>query len=124
MQGLPDFEGSVLRSYTVGHTTVRYLNLYKSVLAPSLPGLVFLGMVTSLGNETCVGEMQARWAVACLSGKAAVPLPSSEAMSTTCQQRVQKRESLGFAFPMFVSYVRYMDELAREIGCLPVRAFS
>ena len=117
---VPGFKESILREYTLGHSSIRWLNLYKGMLSPSHPGLCFLGTVTTLGNESCVGELQARWCIAALSKTAAKPLPSNTAMAEWIEQKRRKKEERQVAFPSFVNYVRYMDDLARDIGCFPV----
>jgi len=117
---MPDFEDKVLRSYHVGRSTVRWANLYRRILSPRHPGLVFLGMFSSLGNETCVGEMQARWAIAALTGNTQTPLPSADAMAEECERIQRKKEGQHAAFPTFIAYTRYMDWLASDLGCKPV----
>ena len=67
----PFLEKTVLDSVLIQKSTLRdgkegklqYMKLYRHVLHPVHPTLAFLGIVLTYGNESCVGEMQARWAL-------------------------------------------------------------
>jgi hypothetical protein len=76
------------------------------------------GALTTLGSEACVGELQARWAVATLTGTAAQQPTADEVRERAAARAagVERRRPL---FPNFANYVPYMDELAADIGCAP-----
>ena len=101
---------------------------------PQYPTLNFLTQVTCFGNEAIVGGLQARWAVNILSrsdqdketdgaagkteGKRA-RRPDMAAISRSCQQLRDRFERVRPLFPNFVTYSKYVDELATDIGCMP-----
>ena len=76
-------------------------------------------IVNSLGNESLVGELQARWALAMLSGTAKCPCPSRSRMQDAVAERSAKVRRQTPKFSGFVNYVKYCDELAGDIGCMP-----
>mmetsp|Transcript_120794 Transcript_120794/g.213071 ORF Transcript_120794/g.213071 Transcript_120794/m.213071 type:complete len:161 (-) Transcript_120794:13-495(-) len=87
------------------------------MLHPDYPTLGFLGIVLTYGNESCVGEMQARWLLSLWRGSARCPslLEVREHV-----KKVERKAEVGSPkFAQFVSYLKYMDMLARDIGCLP-----
>lgn len=94
---------------TVGR---QHLNAYKLVMHPSHPTLCALGFLLTFGNESCVAEMQARWAISHWIGR--TPLPSMETMEKDLDRRRK-----GNKYPQFVPYVDYMDALALECGVAP-----
>eukprot|EP00405_Crypthecodinium_cohnii_P051466 CAMPEP_0206608228 /NCGR_PEP_ID=MMETSP0325_2-20121206/52839_1 /ASSEMBLY_ACC=CAM_ASM_000347 /TAXON_ID=2866 /ORGANISM="Crypthecodinium cohnii, Strain Seligo" /LENGTH=547 /DNA_ID=CAMNT_0054125829 /DNA_START=272 /DNA_END=1915 /DNA_ORIENTATION=+ len=89
-----------------------HLNAYKLIMHPKEPTLCVLGWVLSYGNESCVGELQARWAISHWIGRA--PLPPKEAIERELQTRLRRGR-----YPEFVPYVSYMDELAEACQALP-----
>ena len=58
-----------------------------------------------------------------LAGIAPTKLPSIKDMTAETEKDLQRTEKRKVAFPGFVNYVRYMDVLATDIGCKPVRVF-
>ncbi len=96
----------------------RWLDLYKMILPPQHRTLVFCGLINTDANEALVGEMQARWATAMLMGK--VDWPSQDVVDDFCKQREERVMEADPAYTRFVRYVPYMDDLATDIGCLPV----
>lgn len=92
---------------------------YRRVMHPREHTLFLLGGVTTLGNEACVGEMQARWAAAVLSG--AVKLPWQREIDAHCRAQEQQVVRRNARYPQFVQYLKYMDTLAEDIGCRPPR---
>ena len=98
---------------------MQWLELYKHVMHPSHPTLCVFAMVNSLGNESLVGEMQARWALAVLGGGAARPCPSRERMTLEVARRSAQVRSREPKFAAFVPYTKYCDDLAADIGCMP-----
>ncbi len=114
----------------------RALALHRRVMHPQYPTLNFLTQVTCFGNEAIVGGLQARWAVNILSrsgedgdkdrNEAAGKMegnrpqrPDMAAISRSCQQLRDRFERVRPLFPNFVTYSKYVDELATDIGCMP-----
>ena len=69
------------------------------------------------GNESCVGEMQARWALSLWKGTAVPPSQLEFDSHIASVQRSAEEKTPKFS--QFVNYVKYMDLLARDIGCQP-----
>jgi len=88
------------------------LNAYKQVMHPSEHTLCALGFILTYGNESCVGEMQARWALAHWVGRS--KLPSASVVAADLQKRQKARK-----YPQFVPYIGYMDGLAVGCGAAP-----
>lgn len=101
----------------VGQGTVEYLNLHNFVLHPHLDTICFAGQVLTLGNESCVGEMQVRWAMGIWSGT--VPRPSPEVREAAAKKRVATIKKLNGNQNNFVMYISYMDRLAKDLGVEP-----
>jgi len=93
-----------------------WLRLYKNIMLPEDPTLFFLGYITSFGNETAIGELQARWATGILAGN--VPTPSV-AKAVRGAEEVGMFTRIARSSQGFVRYVPYMDDLARDLGCVP-----
>ena len=51
-------------------------------------------------------------------------MPTDEAVEAYKSKELRKRESKKPDFGQFVVYPTYMDDLARDIGCMPDTAFS
>ena len=98
---------------------LQWLELYKYVMHPTHPTFCVFAIVNSLGNESLVGELQARWALTMLSGSGAGPCPSRESMARSVAERSAKVRRQTPKFAGFVNYMKYCDELAGDIGCMP-----
>ena len=98
----------------------QFFTIHQRVMAleANEPTLCFFGALTTLGNEACVGELQSRWAVAALTGKAAQALRIAEDTAASAAQR-RKIADRSPLFPQFANYVTYCDGLAQDIGCAP-----
>lgn len=103
---------------SVKSTNVQTTSLYKQFMHPRYPTLCFFSLISTLGNEAIVGEMQARWSIAALSGKMPLDLKTIQQGSLRRKKKILKTKP---QFPGFVLYVKYMDELATDLGCLPPR---
>eukprot|EP00286_Rhodomonas_abbreviata_P021688 CAMPEP_0181300638 /NCGR_PEP_ID=MMETSP1101-20121128/6997_1 /TAXON_ID=46948 /ORGANISM="Rhodomonas abbreviata, Strain Caron Lab Isolate" /LENGTH=655 /DNA_ID=CAMNT_0023405889 /DNA_START=17 /DNA_END=1980 /DNA_ORIENTATION=+ len=100
--------------------------LYKHALHPSLGSrLLFAGFVRpGFGAIPPLAEMQARWYVAMLDGKAQRPLPSREEMLESIAADAAGEESMyrkgpGVRIASLVDYMVYMNDMATRIGCMP-----
>jgi len=94
-------------------TQGRQLDAYKLVMHRKHPTLCALGFLLSYGNESCVAEMQARWALAHWVGRVALP-PVSDVETEMLRRRKSQRK-----YPQYVMYITYMDSLARDCGISP-----
>ncbi|MGO1057167.1 flavin-containing monooxygenase [Crossiella sp. CA198] len=91
------------------------LLLHGCTFHPALPGLAFVGVYR--GPFFAVIELQARWAVAVLSGQ--VPPPADDEMRAGIQAELDIR--LARPRPQFPhgDYVAFADRLATQFGVLP-----
>lgn len=98
------------------------INLYKCVFPPNLkhPTLAFIGFLLPFGPGFPLGEMQCRWVAQVLAGKC--KLPSREEMLYEINMRHYKnslRYNPSNKQTVRVDYTQYLDEIAKEIGCMP-----
>ena len=92
------------------------LGLYRAVLHPDRPTLVFIGMSRASGPIMPLAEMQARWAARVLRGAIALPPPAAmHAQITARRNWIAARGGN----PFRIEFEPYMDLLASEIGALP-----
>lgn len=98
---------------------VEYLRLFKNIVFPNDPTLCFLGMVTSFGNEACVGEMQARWVTALWRNELQRPLLSSRGMNDECDKTESQIAEKRIPITAFVRYIIYLDDLGADLGSVP-----
>mmetsp|Transcript_12103 Transcript_12103/g.13787 ORF Transcript_12103/g.13787 Transcript_12103/m.13787 type:complete len:151 (-) Transcript_12103:672-1124(-) len=98
---------------------LKWVKLYHQLLYTKDPTLCCLGMLTTIGNESCVGEMQARWCTAMWCDKLKCGRPRKEDMEKECERNRKKLLRIQPPVTEFVRYVHYMDELAEELGCMP-----
>lgn len=107
-------EPSLAEDFVLGHS---HLNAYRRMMHPKEPTLCALGYLLTFGNESCVGEMQGRWALAVWSGR--IPLPSPQQLEADLARRRR-----GGKYPQFTSYISYMDALAKECGADPPKSWQ
>jgi len=105
----PDLAESFLARSAEGRV---YLNAYRLVMHPREPTMCALSFLLTFGNESCVGEMQARWALAHWVGRRG--LPSSEEIEADLARRRRKGK-----YPQFLPYISYMDTMASACGAAP-----
>jgi len=97
--------------------------LYRQVFDPSLGATAaFVGFARpAIGSIPVISEMQARWVARVLSRQS--DLPDAEVMRTAIvADQTATKQAFPKDFeqlPYLVSHVRYLDGLAREIGCMP-----
>ncbi len=97
--------------------------LYRRVFAPELgKTAAFVGFARpAIGSIPVIAELQARWVARVLSGQCALPGPEAmlEAIAgdeaATTQTFPKDFEQL----PYLVAHAKYLDGVAREIGCMP-----
>lgn len=76
-----------------------YLELYRGIVDPKRPSLMFVGIFDTLGNTPVVVEMQARWILALLKGE--IVLPPEEEMVKAVQLRKKQDIARGGVAPMY-----------------------
>ena len=64
------------------------LLLHRRVMHPVHPSLCFFGMLSTLGNEAAVGELQGRWACAMLTGTGAIRCTRALVDASVAKRRV------------------------------------
>merc|ERR1712086_733121 len=99
-------------------TNVRSICLFNRVMHPEYPTLNVLAQLSTLGNEAAVGEMQARWITSMLGTNRGSKYHTAQ-MKAECLAAADRLRTQKPLFPTFVSYLKYMDKLAEDIGCAP-----
>lgn len=97
-----------------------YFPLYKMMIPPENPNIMFLGFIDAGANLLQAFEMQARYAVQVFCGK--VSLPSVDAMKADIEAVQKATKAFYVASPrhaLMVDRIAYVDELARAIGVKP-----
>jgi len=100
---------------------VPWLRLYQNMMMPDDPTLWFLGFITSFGNETCIGEMQARFATAVLAELVKSPTPQEIEENVLKLER--NLDKIKPSVSGFVRYLPYMDALAERLDAKPKVGF-
>jgi len=101
-------------------TKVAGLNLYRRILHPKFPTLGFLTQFSGFANEAACGQLQARWFAHVLSLAS-----TNEKKKTMVELAKEKTRRHLFwkkttpLYPSFVNVTKYLDLLAKDIGCLP-----
>jgi len=111
-------EERIAQEFVFEGTQGRHLDAYKLVMHPAHPTLCALGFLLSYGNESCVAEMQARWALAHWVGRVALP-PAGDVETELQRRRKGQRK-----YPQFVPYIAYMDDLAQDCGVSPPTSWT
>jgi len=98
-------------------------SLYKRMLVPELgPGISFLGFLRpAVGAIPPCSELQARYLALLLSGQKQLP-SMADMQADIAWHEGQDREQFPYHFdkvPWLSDYLRYLDGIAAEIGCLP-----
>ncbi|MCG8543786.1 MAG: hypothetical protein MJE12_06205 [Alphaproteobacteria bacterium] len=97
--------------------------LYRHMLHPAAPGLVFLGQASTVSNILSY-SLQARWLADLIAGKHTLPTPEAmladvEAMKMWKRQRMP--HSAARSARLILHLQHYHDELLRDIGANPLR---
>jgi len=94
--------------------------LYRNMVHPEWPNLIFLNSNTTTFTNITTASIQARWLCEALSGRA--PLPSVEVMNKEIEiQKDWKRTNMpnagkARAYMMQTHQVHYYDELLKDMG--------
>lgn len=95
----------------------RWLRLYRLAMHPTHQTLCFCGTVGAPSNEAGCGEMQSRYCLALLTGR--IPMPSAAEIEENLRKREEMLERTKPYGARGASYIKYMDELAEQIGARP-----
>jgi len=99
------------------------INLFKSVFPPGITHphtLAIIGLAQPFGPLIPISEMQCRWFVQLMAGKA--KLPSREEMIKDIERKRVQHDSRYYTSPRHqiqVDFAPYMDELASQYGVKP-----
>jgi dimethylaniline monooxygenase (N-oxide forming) len=97
-----------------------YVDLFKSMLYPHDPTIGFIVYLTSYGNESIVGSMQARWLTKFWIDKEfARRTFSLEKFRKESATKSKMTIESNTPNPYFVRYLPYMDDLAKDLGAMP-----
>jgi len=94
--------------------------LYRNMVHPEFPNMIFLNSNTTTFTNITTASIQARWVCEALSGRA--PLPSAAEMNKEIDiQKAWKRENMpnagrARAYMMQTHQVHYYDELLKDMG--------
>ena len=98
---------------------VEFTNLYKDIVCPVDPTLAVLTFLTTFGNESIVGSMQARWVTRFWQDakmqESFAKTDHAKALRGKEAQLTASNVSVG----VFVRYLVYMDALAKDLGAMP-----
>lgn len=97
--------------------------LYRHMLHPAAPGLVFLGQASTVSNILSY-SLQARWLADLIAGKHTLPDPQAM-MADIEEMKAWKRQSMPHSAArsarLILHLQHYHDELLRDIGADPLR---
>ncbi len=99
------------------------LYLYRHIVHPDVPGLVFIGHAATVGNMLTY-SLQARWLGELIAGRH--QLPSREAMlENIAELKIWKRKFMPYSGArsarLMLHMLHYHDELLRDFGASPRR---
>ncbi|CAB4424406.1 unnamed protein product [Rhizophagus irregularis] len=96
--------------------------LYKYIFPPKLPNIAFIGLVQAIGAIMPVSELQAQYVTSLWTGKLYSKLPTQDEMEESIrrnQETLRKRYYHAARHTIEADMIPYMDDLAKDIGCLP-----
>nr|CRZ25150.1 BMA-FMO-4 [Brugia malayi] len=96
------------------------VELYKYVFPLKYPSLAVIGLIQPIGSILPISEMQSRWVAAVFKGQISLP-PHTEMEADIKLKRAQnkRRYFKSKKHTLQVDYIKYMDEIAEQIGCKP-----
>lgn len=92
------------------------VELYRYVVAPTLPGLYFIGLLQPLGAIMPLAERQSKWVAALLDG--AVALPNEKAMRRSIEEtraEIERRYHSSPRHTIEVDFWDYIHQMEREM---------
>ncbi|XP_034780333.2 flavin-containing monooxygenase 5-like [Acipenser ruthenus] len=98
------------------------VSLYKYVFPPALerPTLAVIGLIQPVGAIMPISELQARWATRVFAELQKLPLEKTMLKDIENKKKAMaKRYVLSQRHTIQVDYIRYMDELAAQLGVRP-----
>ncbi|VBB25470.1 unnamed protein product [Acanthocheilonema viteae] len=96
------------------------VELYKYVFPLKYHSLAVIGLIQPIGSILPISEMQSRWVAAIFNGQ--IKLPSHADMLADIklkQAQIKRRYFKSMKHTFQVDYIKYMDEIAEQIGCRP-----
>ncbi|OZC08567.1 Flavin-binding monooxygenase-like protein [Onchocerca flexuosa] len=96
------------------------VELYKYVFPLKYPTLAVIGLIQPIGSILPISEMQCRWVAAIFSGQIKLPFHGEMLADIKFKQaEIKKRYFKSNKHTVQVDYIKYMDEIAEQIGCKP-----
>ncbi|KAM3716877.1 Flavin-containing monooxygenase [Dirofilaria immitis] len=96
------------------------VELYKYVFPLKYPTLAVVGLIQPIGSILPISEMQCRWVAAIFSGQIKLPLHEEMLADIQLKQaQIRRRYFKSNKHTFQVDYIKYMDEIAEQIGCKP-----
>ena len=91
------------------------IGLYRRVVAPTLPGLYFIGLIQPIGALMPIAEIQSQWVADLLQGRAALPPRQHMNREITRYHAVTAKRYGRSASPAIqVDFLAYLKQMARE----------
>lgn len=92
------------------------VSLYRRMLAPTLPGLYFVGLVQPIGPTIPLVEIQARWLASVLAGETALPDQGMMQREIAQHKAALARRYVGSArYTLEVDFKEYATQLNRDV---------
>lgn len=92
------------------------VSLYRRMLAPTLPGLYFVGLVQPIGPTIPLVEIQARWLASVLAGETALPDQGTMQREIAQHKAALARRYVGSArYTLEVDFKEYATQLNRDV---------
>ncbi|EJW88888.1 hypothetical protein WUBG_00205 [Wuchereria bancrofti] len=96
------------------------VELYKYVFPLKYPSLAVIGLIQPIGSILPISEMQCRWVAAVFKGRIKLPLHTEMMADIKIKQaQIKRRYFKSKKHTLQVDYIKYMDEIAEQIGCKP-----
>ncbi|CAI2179243.1 9596_t:CDS:10 [Funneliformis geosporum] len=95
--------------------------LYKFIFPPRITSIAFIGLVQAIGAIMPVSDLQAQYATSFWTGnlsKTPTPIEMEKDIKKT-QDIIRKRYYHSARHTIQADMIPYMDELAKDMGCLP-----
>jgi dimethylaniline monooxygenase (N-oxide forming) len=96
--------------------------LYKYIFSPKFPNIAFIGLVQAIGAIMPVSDLQAQYVTSLWNGKLLSKFPTQSEMEEDIrkhQETLRKRYYHAARHTIQADMVPYMDDLAKDMGCLP-----
>lgn len=96
------------------------VRLYRRIVSPDRPGLLFAGLVQPIGPTVPLVEIQAKWIAAVLSGRIALPEGPAMEQEIAAHAERQRKTYLGSErYLLEVDFKHYSTQLKGDIAAAP-----